>query len=156
PTRLRWFSSCHDLGGNQNDTCDCCLIKQSAVRKLDPQSAMEACARKGRCTFDRNLKMSTENGTGLITRARSRLKAMTIIPVDKLPNIPSLPLDGVLTEHEVHAILKSLHEQGHLALPFGLFVDQDGLRIKPLNPSAKGVYSGQLFSIQYDPYYLRH
>ncbi|HXW52716.1 MAG TPA: hypothetical protein VEL47_01295, partial [Myxococcota bacterium] len=153
--RLTDTSSCRNIAEKDEQTaCDCCLIKRSVIEGLGTANAFDACERSKHCRVDENADVMEQNPYVALKTAKTRLKAMTIVRIERLLKPPKLPKDGVLSSTDVGAILKSLHANGHLPLPSPLFADNKVLKIKPLSNSAKGFWSGQLFSIQYDAYYV--
>lgn len=152
PMRLNRSSSCKSLAkDNVRNLCDCCLVQSTERLRQDPYEAIEKCNVAHKCDFD-------DSNRERVTRkevddAKARLRAMSIVNVERLDHPPELPKDGVLTNDHIRQILTSLHNEGHLMLPPQLFEDKGGdsaLFIKPLGDSAKGVYSGQLFFVGYN------
>src|SRR5262249_24584990 len=128
-SRLRKFSRCSILAsGTRDGICDCCLIKQSIIHKLDEASAMSVCEKKQQCQFDKDSSYYQTNTHKVFNRAKKRLKVMTIVKIEKLLNISGLPKDGMLTSEDISDIVFALKNQGYLSLPSALFADAHGLK----------------------------
>lgn len=151
--RLKTDTNCKKIShGKKSNLCDCCLLKHALMRKRSLRFTVEHCSRIYRCSF------RDPDHQSYLNRAKHNLSYMAIIDIDKLPNPPVMPKDGILTSESVANILQKLSEEGHLFLPSDLFTkhdrDHQPLKIKALGDTAKGFFSGQLFSIRYDPYFL--
>lgn len=145
--RLKKNTSCLKISrSSQRIACDCCLVKNSSVRNMNSLDSLMACERSLDCKYDQSAEQDELVAREEVRQSYSRLRAMSIIDIDQLSLAPQLPADGVLLEHHVLDILRSLNQSGHLMLPNN--IDQT-LNIKQLGDSAKGFYSGQLFAIRY-------
>lgn len=146
------------VGPNWEDICDCCLIKNTDVRNKIETAAVARCEQRYNCRFQEDARTNINVAKSELERARNKFQAMTIIDIDAMQKPPSLPKDGVLEPHHVNGILRSLNDAGYLDLPLELFGEEDDrserLRIKPLGDTAKGFFTGQLFTIRFDPFYL--
>jgi hypothetical protein len=157
--RMRRMTNCARLAkGDQQKTCDCCLIKNSLVHRYDANNTLKSCANSNKCIFDASAFKKASIAQKEILRAKNHLKTMSIIDITDLKYTPAIPSDGVLTEKHVIKIIEALYDEHYLSLPKQLFSKKNeaGLIVKQLGDNAKGFYSGQLFSISYDPYYLNH
>lgn len=148
--RLRRLTNCHHVSrGNQQDTCDCCLIKAIEKEHLSPSQAIRKCATSYHCRFPHGSYIREESATTQIKQARKNLRAMTIIDIERLAYPVEISKNGVLSNEDVRNIIQSLHKEKYLDLPANLF-EEDKIMVKPLGASAKGHFSGQLFSISYN------
>jgi|GEM_PF-2136566 len=152
PVRLKKGSNCREIFKHDKKAlCDCCLIKHGIVDGVALDKLVTSCKQIEQCTVAANEEAFSKNPFVAIADAKKRLRAMSIVRIDKLTNAQKLPKDGVLTKDHITHILKLLHSNGHLSLPSDFFIENNRLKIDPLNSSAKGCFSGQLFSIRYDP-----
>lgn len=157
--RIKKNTSCKAFASNDKKTeCACCLIKHSVVNGKPILNAINRCSEDPLCTFAKDANTDIAIATAELQNAKRELQAVTVVNIDKLNNPPQLPEDGILTSEHVEDILKRLRKEGHLSLPHQLISkshdESPRLLIKSLGDSSKGVFSGQLFSIRFDPYYL--
>lgn len=153
PMQLKRMSSCTKAAKNdRRAACDCCVIHNTRVNGYSPAEAAYRCNNTLLCEFAAGQALAAEE----LVNSEQRLKAMTIVDVDQLKDAPNLPSDGVLTADDVLHLISALYRQGYLRIPEELFIPNIddgliGLKVKPLGDGAKGFYTGQLFSIGYDP-----
>lgn len=153
---LTSHTNCKKLArDNVKDSCSCCLVKKHLVENKDLIQATSHCAWHLSCSFDQKALSEKAPAKRAIERAKRRLKAMSVIDIDPSDIDIKLMRSQMLTKEAVGSILHTLNEQGHLALPLDLFRGEgERLLITPLGSSAKGLFSGQLFSIKYDAFYV--
>lgn len=154
PMRLRKGISCrlrakHDAVSQ----CDCCLLKNLNARDMSLTAAVDRCISSFHCNYPK--RASEEHAKALLRNAERRLKAMSIININKIFPELDLPEDGHLSGEEVKNILHKLNDAGFLQLPRGLFVTEKNhqslLNVKTLGEEGvKGIFSGQLFAVTYD------
>lgn len=156
--RISGFTNCQSLGASDRQAvCDCCLIKNTIVSYRSAQHAVSRCAKSHRCQFEAAASLTSSSAMSELLRAKKNLKSMTIVDLKKLTKPPQLPKNGVLTKETIMAILRSLTADERLALPSAFFDaddDDSGLKIKELGNGTKGLFTGQLFSIRYDAFYV--